>query len=693
MELEDLKQDFINEALQLINKIEELLLELDDRSADQGEIQEIFRVMHTLKGSAGMFAFNNTQEIGHKLEDIYELIREDKLELSKDILSVTLEAIDIIKVLLNTDDRLISPDFDNVMAKINGLTPACNENLGNKDCLISGMPGMQLSQKKARSGHKWFFIRFIPNKDILLRGVSPVNVFEELQNLGKVEGYPVLDKVPLLKDFDVSLLYLSWDIFIYTDCSFHEIEDCFLFYEPGEFKIIEIDQNSLENNEQLLTHCNHLANQKITVEQLNELLNISNVVDKVSPTHDNEKVKHKTDQPGINDSTKEITTINVNAQKLDELINLVSELVTINSRMQLYEAEIEHEGLSSAVKIVTRLSKRFRDNALNLRLIPVKVLVVKMRRLIHTVCKELGKEVEFITNGTNTELDKNIISKLDKLLIHIVRNSIDHGLETPEERLALNKPRRGVIRFISFYSGSNVFIQIQDDGRGIDPERVRQKAIEKGLLSESDKLSDQDVLNLLFSPGFTTADTVSNISGRGVGLDVVRKEISNMRGEIDIESEKGLGTSFTLKLPLTLSIIDTLMVNVNGTKVLLPRDNIVHTELVKYNHIELGGKMEYKGKVIPVISLPGEFSNQLSPKNNECCVVISQNDKLYAIMVNRIIGEHQAVVKPLGYYTQNHKYFSGASILGDGTLAFILDINKVLNAKRNKTTIGEYNLR
>ncbi|MCG8696619.1 MAG: chemotaxis protein CheA [Bacteroidales bacterium] len=684
----------MNEALQLIEKIEEVLFDVENRSATDDDIQEIYRVMHTLKGSAGMFSFQNTQKIGHQLEDIYQLILDKKYELNKDVIDVTIESIDLLNLLLNSNDQLDKTTrqaFKQVLDRIDVLLPGDLKNKdksAGKDWEIMENHDTGVNQ----AGKKWFFIGFHPDEEILLKGVSPLGVFDELSEIGVITGFANTDKIPFIEEFDIAKFYLSWDLFVNTACSKEDIEDCFLFYEPTEFKILEFDLGSIHVNKELKHNCQYLSGNKITTEQLEEhLKHIESGEESDAPVLQTE-TDNKEEQPKNIKSEKDIQSVKVDAQKLDDLINLVSELVTVNSRMQLYANDIEHEGLTKAIKTVTKLSKRFRDNALDLRLIPIKVLVLKIQRLIRNVSQELGKEVEFITNGTSTELDKNIISKLDNLLVHLVRNSIDHGLETPEEREAANKNKKGVIRFIAFYSGSNVFIQIQDDGKGIDTEKVRQKALEKGFINDSDQLSDHDILELLFTPGFSTASSVSNISGRGVGLDVVKKEISEMRGEIDIESEKGLGTSFTLKLPLTLSIIDTLMVSVNYTKVLIPRDNIIYTELVKYSDKEMTNKMEYEDKVIPVISLPEEFHKQTTTNNEGCNIVVTQNERMYAFYVDSIVGEHQAVVKPLGYYTQNHDYFSGVSILGDGSLSFILDINKVINAKRNKTKIGNYNL-
>lgn len=683
--MEELKQGFVDEALQLVEKLEELLIEIENRKIEEADIEEIFRIMHTVKGSSAMFGFHNTEKITHATEDVFDLIRDKKLELSSTIITLTIKANDLTKVLLSYDDQLdesASVIYNELLTEIGEILHESKPDEAEPDH-TENLISLQGNSEEKHA--KIFYLFFKPDKDILQRGIAPISLFEELEEYGQLTGFPFIEDVPLPENYDPSGFYLAWDIFIKTNASQEDIKDCFLFYLENEYKIIEVDPANIEDNSEFKSTCINLNRGVKTILQVKEKLRaLTGEEFSVSET---EKV------PKSVKEEKKIDAIKVDSKKLDDLINLVSELVTLNSKMELLSDAIEHEELRKTVKSVSKLSKKFRDNALELRLIPVKVLVLKMQRLIRDLSISLGKDIEFITEGINTELDKNIIAKLEGPLMHILRNSIDHGIESPEERKAENKPGKGVIRFIAFYSGSNVYIQIQDDGKGIDVKTVKKKAIEKGIISTTVELSKADVFNLLFASGVSTADSVSTVSGRGVGLDVVKKEITEMRGEIDIESEKNLGTSFTLKLPLTLSIIDTLMVQVQNTRILIPREYIVHTNIRKRNSKKTTDKIEFEDKVIPVISLREDFSKTEVTPEKENNVIISQYDKFYAITVDKIIGEHQAVVKPLGYLNQNHDYFSGASILGDGSLAFILDINKVISIKKSKSNLGNYNLK
>jgi two-component system chemotaxis sensor kinase CheA len=696
--MEEFKQGFIEEALQLVEKLEEILLNLNTDEVSNDNIQEIFRVMHTIKGSAAMFGFANTEKITHKLEDVYDLIRDNKLVINEEIITQTIQTVDVAKTLLNNDDEL----NDDIREQYNLIISAVSNILGKSGTPITEQEpedeGVfhQIEKGAPDKKSSYFYIYFKPDNDILQRGIAPVNVFEELLDYGKITGFPYIEDVPSPEEYDPASFFLAWDIFIKTESDKDDIEDCFLFYLEHEYKVIEIQPDKLATNEAFISTCIHLNKGELKLEQIIDRLgDISDIAITEGKTKTIEKVKEgELIRPAAFDNAKNIESIKVDSKKLDELINLVSELVTLNSKLEIQTAHLKNDSIKKTIKSVSKLSKRFRDNALDLRLIPVKVLILKLQRLVRDLSKTLGKEIEFITEGTHTELDKNIIAKLEGPLMHILRNSLDHGIESTENRIKAGKPKKGVIRFIAFYSGSNVFIQIQDDGRGIDIEKVKHKAIEKGIIEKGDPIEKQDVFNLLFAPGFSTANSVSSVSGRGVGLDVVKKEISDMRGEIDIESEKGLGTSFTLKLPLTLSIIDTLRVMVDGVHILIPREFIVQTSLqIRGSDKLFEDKYEFENKILPVISLRNDFNENLEQLNKNYIVIVKQYDKMYALEVDNIIGEHQAVVKPLGYYNHDHDYFSGASILGDGSLALILDVNKVISIKKNKKSVGNYNLK
>jgi two-component system, chemotaxis family, sensor kinase CheA len=341
--------------------------------------------------------------------------------------------------------------------------------------------------------------------------------------------------------------------------------------------------------------------------------------------------------------------------------------------------------VTESLEKLERLTLKLRDSAFNIRLVPLNILNVKLQRLIRSVSQELNKEIEFITEGLDTELDRSMINALEAPLMHIIRNAIDHGIEKPEEREKRNKPRKGLLKFYSYNSGDHVFIQLQDDGNGIDFDKIKAKAIEKGLLVKGQSYSEKELVNVMMTPGFSTADKVTTVSGRGVGMDVVKRDIAALRGDIEVSTEKGLGSIFTLRLPLTLTILDTLVVNVSDQKYLIPISEI------EYCYEEEHAKLFYKksrqinfdGQLMPFVSLREYFGETEQFPKDETVIVIRKNDTRMAVVVDNIVGKLQTVYKPLSGILHSAECFSGASILGDGSMALILNALKLRNSATN----------
>ena len=373
------------------------------------------------------------------------------------------------------------------------------------------------------------------------------------------------------------------------------------------------------------------------------------------------------------------TSIKVDADKLDELMNLVSELVVTKAELQSISEKYNLPDLDNLYEKIDKLSNRFKDNALSIRLIPIASMMLRFERLIRDLSKELGKQIDFITEGTDTELDKTIIDNITVPLMHIIRNSIDHGIESVERRRELKKPDHGVIKFTAFYSGANVFIQVQDDGAGMNPEYLRQKAEEKGFLKPNQAVTTRQLYDLVFRPGFSTAQTITGISGRGVGMDVVKQNITKLRGEIEMDSEINLGTITTIKLPLTLSIVDSLLVSLGETLLLIPLyivDSCVQTTFDKISSIK--PVFNYNGDPLSVINLRQLLCTDDNQPEITTLVIVKYKESCMCLSVDKVIGEHQAVLKPLGPYFAYQEYISGASILGDGHIALALDTNKLI---------------
>jgi two-component system chemotaxis sensor kinase CheA len=397
------------------------------------------------------------------------------------------------------------------------------------------------------------------------------------------------------------------------------------------------------------------------------------------PSAVNSEAEQKIIAKHIEASDTKNSGIKVDSEKLDELMNLVSEFVNTKAEMLLIAEKYDIPELHDIYEKVDKLSNKLKDNALSIRLVPIESLMLRFQRLVRDLSRELGKQVDFVTEGTDTELDKTIIDNLAVPLMHIIRNSIDHGIESVERRRELKKPDHGIIKFTAFYSGNNVFIQVQDDGAGMNPEYLFQKAVEKGIMKATDHPTSRQLYDLVFLPGFSTAQKITGISGRGVGMDAVKQHIMRLRGEIDMDSEVDLGTITTIKLPLTLSIVDALLVSVAGTLFLIPVYIIDSCTLVKRSELMLDrGRFIYEGEPTPVLDLRSALNMGGTPPDDVNVVMVKYKDTRVGLALDKVHGEHQAVLKSLGKYFSNQEYLSGGSILGDGSIALVLDTNKLI---------------
>lgn len=674
--MDDLKARFSIEAAELIEKLEQQLLGIENHGQTTEAVGEIFRIIHTIKGTAAMFGFSNMGLLTHDTEDLYDEIRNGKLAFNKEILNLSFKIVDLLNNLLQNNDKLndaAGKQMTQIIEEVINRVQKADEEASHAD----------LKKQEITAQEKIYYIRYQPDEDVLSRGIEPLSVFEELAEEGQILAFLDLSKVPSITDYDTDLFFLAWDIFFYTSAETEMVEDVFMFFLSHEFSIEHFEIGNTIQQPFFKDTIKRLKPYGITENNLQKSLNIlcGECLDKQQLEIVNDYSQNTlptTSQP----ETKELDTIRIDSNKLDELINLVSDLVTLNGQLELKADTLKDTQLEKQISELSKLTKRFRDNALNMRLVQVSILTTKMQRLVRDLSLELQKKVDFITEGINTELDKSIINRLEGPIMHIIRNCLDHAIETPEERLAANKPETGIIRFIAFHSGGNVFIQIQDDGRGIDVEKIRRKAIEKGMINSETQLSTGELMNILFEPGFSTAESVSNISGRGVGLDTVKKQIADMRGQVDIESELGLGTSFTIKLPLTLSIIDTLETKVDGHNVLIPMEFIIKTTMINDGNVR---HIDFNKEIIPVLHLHTLLNKETKNKKMKA-VIIQHYDKQYAISVDKIEKAHQAVVKPLGAFNRHHPFFSGSSIMGDGSLALILDINRLIKHQKHENS-------
>ncbi len=702
--MEDFSKLFIDEAKDLLSKLEETLMFLEDDNTNKELINEVFRIMHSLKGSGAMFGYVNLSAFTHSLENLYDRVRSDEINLSTEIISLTMKSGDHIEKLLENDSD------ENLIPKTNELNYEIEKFLISKKDISKGKLIVKEPPNPINiNNSNVYYINFEPNEDILCDGTKPLFLIDEIVELGDALVAINKSNLPEFEDINTEKCYLSWTIILSTTCEKDEILDVFIFVEDDSRITIEkLSDNDLfsqlnakstfeyllQNKPDSLDSFKQAA--KTLEESISKEPEIS-VIDElnieVESLKDYESKKEPLQTTNIkknqikNPEALNIDTVKVSSSKLDTLINLVSELVTTQARLVNIASENKSTELTLLSEDFQHLSRQFRDIAFEMRLIPIHNMVVKFKRLVRDLSKNLGKKVDFTTRGTETELDKNLIATLSDPIMHIIRNSIDHGIELPDKRTENNKPESGTIHLSAQYSGTSIIIQIEDDGGGINTEKILHKALEKDLVNPSDKLSESQIYELLMLPGFSTSEIVTDISGRGVGMDVVKKKINDLRGEVTISSEFSKGTKVTIKLPLTLSIIDGLLVTINHDRFVIPLSSVKQIYQVNKNTIAKSANniINIEGIQLPFINLPHSFSHSNNPETETHLITVTYHDKIVGLLINQLISEYQAVLKPISKVMEKNEIFAGASILGDGKVALVLDTNKLIEFYSNLT--------
>lgn len=559
-------------------------------------------------------------------------------------------------------------------------------------------------------------IFFKPNEEIFKLGIDPLITIKDLTDLGSHKVFSINEFIPPLEKFDFEKSYMAWIIYQVAKDE-NQIRDAFIFVE--DLAIIDIekiaDGDSFKNKnftEDLSNRFNKdydyfvekykLSNQLFNLQKLNYQQKTDEkdtVLNSVSQTNEDENILEDEINRLFEQNSKitnltetiatstgaSLTTLRIASEKVDSLMNLVSELISIQARLNNFAEKTQNTELEGIVENINKISRQLRDTAFDMSMVPLQEIVVRFQRLVHDLSHQLSKDIDFRTSGTNTEIDKRMIENLVDPIMHIIRNCIDHGIETAQERKSAGKPQKGVVYMNAFYSGTYVYIQVGDDGRGINIEKIKQLAIAKNFLKQKPLYSTEEILNVIFEPGFSTSSKVSEISGRGVGLDVVKRKISEIRGEASVATTEGKGTVFTIKLPLTLSIIDGLMVEVQDEKFILPV-NVIQ-KIYQINHEQLSQSfyniIVLDGEQIPFAYLRKELYDSTEFNKIEHAIVIEIDDKKFAIIVDKVLGEYQAVLKPLGRLFTSIDIFSGATILGDGRIALVIDLQKITSKAEN----------
>lgn len=657
---DQLTDTFLAEANELIIDIERCLLEVGRGSDDQENFSAIFRAMHTLKGASGMFGFELIQRLTHHLENIYQDIRDGKRILDGEISDLTFKTLDQLRILLSRSGNSVEPaGYSDLLETVKAI---CSEQ--GTQVNASQTPVARFSAVEST-----YYIKFIPHQDIIKNGTNPLYLVDDLLVLGTGISLPFFIDLPELHQLTSENSYIGFEVILTTDKPEEEIQTVFLFVE-GQ---CELQIQKLANEDVLKEFTNE--SNSLKNKEAGKVIGIDHIKKSIEKKHAkrvaeiaNKALKSK----GGN--------IRVGSDQLDELMNLVSELVTTQARLSLFANNNSSNELSGISENIEKITRRLRDNAFTMSLVPFESIRVRFQRLTAELSKELNKSVEFITEGMETKIDKSIIEKLIDPILHILRNCIDHGIESPQVRAENGKPAKGTLSLKAFYSGSNVVIEISDDGAGINLERIRNKAISRGLITSDSQLTDRELTDLIFLPGFSTASNVTDVSGRGVGMDVVRRNIADIRGEVEVVTVPGKGTRFTIKLPLTLSILDGLLVKIGSTDFILPLSAVIKCHEVPTVQLEnaFNHWVTLDGIRTPFIYLRETFGIANAKPVFSQLINVPYNGRTVGLAVDQIVGEYQAVLKPLGNFYAEQDEFSGATILGDGTVALVFDPTRMI---------------
>ncbi|WP_075289504.1 chemotaxis protein CheA [Pararhizobium arenae] len=660
------------EAAELLEQIETGLLDLTHRLNDKDQIDAVFRGLHTLKGSGAMFGFDALAAFTHHCETAFDRVRKGEKPATSELVAAVLAAQDHMRALIEnpTDDH--GDIGERLLAQLRhavegGDAPAA---------VVASAAPVEVAEEK--SGTNTFRIRFSLPLNSMVNGTNPLGLLDELRDLGECKVVADTSAIPSLDVLVPTELYVSWDVTLTTDQPRSAIDDVFIFV---------LDDMKLD----VETFAAETAAPAAPV--VAEVVAPVAVAAPVAPPAPAPKApepvaaaapaQRSAPAPETAQQAKAAENVRVPAERLDELMDRVGELVIAQSRLRQLASTSMDIQLRSVSEEIERLSGELRDTMMVLRMVPVGSLFGRFRRLVHDLARETGKIIELETEGETTEVDKTVIERLADPLVHLVRNSIDHGLETPEERRAAGKEEAGKVILSARQAGGEVIITIKDDGRGINRERVRAKAESSGLMQPGQQISDQDLLQMIFQPGFSTAAQVTNLSGRGVGMDVVKKTVEALRGAIDIVSKPGQGSEVALRIPLTLAIIDGLLVRVGEGRYVIPLSAVEEClELSLEEDLRSRGRsfISLRDSLVPFLRLRDLFRTGTKPDTHQKVVVISTGTERVGMVVDQIIGDHQTVIKSMSKLHHDVATFSGATILGDGSVALILDVAHLVAA-------------
>lgn len=675
---------FIEESKEHLQACNEHLLELEKNPSNIAIVNEVFRSAHTLKGMSATMGYEDIANLTHKMENILDLIRNNKLDVTPELLDVVFVAVDqlegmVLDIAAGGDGKLDVTDTVQKLHKIEtgeevpvaATTVETKEEAEVNDTNWLSYDDYELTviQQSFEQDYHTYEISVQLREDCLLKAARVYMVFELLEKMGDViKSSPSVEKLED-EQFD-NIFYIA----LVTSEPKDDVQKKLMkVSEVTEVKVNPVTIEQLKNRQNV--ELNQVeASQQIVVEQ--EQVNNAN---ETKPASTEKSTPSKANHSTVN------KTIRVNIERLDILMNLFEELVIDRGRLQSISEELHNGELDETVERMSRITGDLQNIILNMRMVPVETVFNRFPRMVRQLERDLNKKINLEVIGAETELDRTVIDEIGDPLVHLIRNSLDHGIESPEIRIANGKPEEGTVVLRAYHSGNHVFIEIEDDGAGINRQKVLKKAISRGLVSEetASTLSDKQVAEFILSSGFSTADKISDVSGRGVGLDVVKTTIESLGGTIDISSTEGKGSLFSIQLPLTLSIISVMLVELGEEIYAIPLSSIIETAIIRSSDILNAHNqkvIDFRGKVVPLVFLEDVFDVPRESNEEEfhSVVLVRKGDKLAGLVVDSFIGQQEVVLKSLGEYLTSVFAISGATILGNGKVALIVDCNALI---------------
>ncbi|MCP4004679.1 MAG: chemotaxis protein CheA [bacterium] len=667
---------FYEESAEGLEAMESSLLEIDIAQPDSEQINAIFRAIHSIKGSGGSFGLDDISRFAHHAETLLDEIRAGDRQLTKKGVDVLLHSTDCLRDMIEAmrDGKESDQDrVEEITGQLLEMLEETEERAPEASQSLSVESAIEPASASPNGTKAEWEIRFAPHRHLLRTGNEPVRILRELESLGELKVTADPEELESLDDMDPEDCYLSWDLSLCTDASEEVLREVFAWVEED----CDLEIRCLSK----------------TVESVTEDANADSNTAEDAKVEPSKAAAAKSSGKSGARAASGGGSIRVSTEKIDALVNMVGELVITQAMLGEVGDNFDEnrlEALREGLGQLARNTRELQDNVMRIRMLPVSVTFNRFPRLVHDLSQKLGKRVELVLIGEATEVDKTVLEKLADPLVHLIRNSLDHGLEKPDQRVAAGKSETGKIVLNAFHQGGNIVIEVGDDGGGLDPDRIRAKALKNGLITEEDNPTDSQLFDMLFQAGFSTAEKVSDVSGRGVGLDVVRRNIRELGGTVAVDSTKGVGSTFTIRLPLTLAILDGQLVRIGSETFVIPLISIVESLQIKPEFVNvITGSAEIyrlREEAIPIVRLYDLFDVLPDRQgiDNGLLVVVEGSGSKSGLLVDDLLGQQQVVIKSLKDNFGDVPGLAGATILGDGTVALIVDIAGLIELAKNR---------